>query len=66
MPSMNMKNFGLSGVATTDLGLGSELQTQTEEQILEQNKKKKKGQAASSLSGMAGMDLLGTANNGAA
>jgi hypothetical protein len=63
MPTMNLKNFGLSGVATTDLGLGSELETQTQEQILEQNKKKKKGQAAP-LSGTAGMDLLGIAANG--
>ena len=64
MPTMNLKNFGLSGVATTDLGLGSELETQTQEQILEQNKKKKKGQAVSPLSGTAGIDLLGTAANG--
>ena len=64
MPSMNMKNFGLSGVATTDLGLGSELETQTQEQILEQNKRRKKGAAASGLSGAAGMDLLGTAATG--
>lgn len=61
MASMNLKNFGLSGVATTDLGLGSELETQTQEQILEQKKKKKMTGTANALSGSAGMDLLGSA-----
>ena len=62
---MNLKNFGLSGVATTDLGLGSELEAQTQEQLLEQ-RKKKKNQAPSALSGAAGIDLLGTAATGQA
>jgi hypothetical protein len=61
MPTMNTKNFGLSGNASTDLGLGlgDQLNAQAEAEIAK--RKKRAAQAMTNpMSGSAGMALLGT------
>ena len=62
--TMNLKSFGLTGVASTDLGLGAELKTQTEEEILKR-KKKSAMPAENPLGSSAAMSLLGPAAAGA-
>ena len=70
MPSMNLKNFGLTGVASADLGLtgvsaGDELAAQAQAEILKRKKKQGLlGQQASGISSGSAMDLLGAAAPG--
>jgi hypothetical protein len=63
MPSSNQQSFGLSGVASTDLGLGTDLSNELQAEL-----KKRKQKAAQTLtnplSGSASMALLGTAAPG--
>jgi hypothetical protein len=64
MASMNSQSFGLSGVASTDLGLGGDLNNQLQAEL--QKRKKKAQQALTNpLTGSAGMDLLGAGSTGA-
>lgn len=62
MATMN-DGFGLTGIASSDLGLGTNLSQQLQAEL---QKRKKKAQQAmvNPLQGSAAMQLLGTAANG--
>ena len=57
--TMNTKNFGLSGAASVDLGLGDQLTAQVESEVAKR-KRKASQQMTQPLSSSAGMALIGT------
>lgn len=65
MPTMNQKNFGLSGVATTDMGLGDAVKSQLEDEVKKRQKKQMGIQTQDPLNSSGMMMMLGQgAGNG--
>ena len=62
MATMNTQSFGLSGVASTDLGLGASLSDQMQQEIAKRKKKASQGMT-NPIAG-AGMALLGGGSPG--